>query len=260
MGGAMRHFYWVVFVFVSFFSFLGFHLDSVKATQMASVSQLREVTTTLAEYGYPDITVSDSVATFLPFSGSVSETGSGIPSSNGSADQNSWISHATDTISASGSAYGDAAWNGFTGGASVLSYSGFTYTYDVLSPSSYLFMGSGSSLRNVSDAMEAMVYADVLGRLRDLTNSTYLHTFSVGQDTSASFNYSGTLQPSRYSVYMSAQADVYPEYNEQFVDATASFQMQLKLAPSGTTIPVPEPKSVLLLLIGFAFLTRSARR
>ena len=144
--------------------------------------------------------------------------------------------------------------------ASVLSYSDFAYTFDVLSPSSYLFMGSGSSLRNVSDAMEAMVYADVYGTLRDLTNSTYLHSFSVGQDSSASFNYSGTLQPSRYSVYMSAQADVYPDYNEQFVDATASFQMQLKLAPSGTTIPVPEPKSVLLLLIGFAFLTRSARR
>ena len=74
MGGAMRHFYWVVFISVSFFAFLGFHLDSVKATQMASVSQLREVTTTLTEYGYPDITVSDSAATFLPFSGSVSET------------------------------------------------------------------------------------------------------------------------------------------------------------------------------------------
>ena len=123
MGGAMRYFYWVVFV--SFFSFFGFYLDSVKATQMASVSQLREVTTTLTEYGYPDITVSDPEATFLLFSGSVSETGSGTPSSNGSADQNSWISHATDTISVSGSAYGDAAWNGFTGGASVLSYSDF---------------------------------------------------------------------------------------------------------------------------------------
>ena len=92
---------------------------------MASVSQLREVTTTLTEYGYPDIKLCDSPTTFLPFSGSVAETGSGTPSSNSSADWNSWINHATDMISASGSADGDAAWNGFTGGASVLSDSGF---------------------------------------------------------------------------------------------------------------------------------------
>ena len=75
--------------------------------------------------------------------------------------------------------------------------------------------------------MEAMVYADVLGTLRDLTNSTYLHSFSVDQDSSASFNYSGTLQPSRYILYMSAQADVYPDYNEQFIDAPPRFKSNI---------------------------------
>ncbi len=128
----MRHFYWVVFV--SFFSFLGFHFDSVKATHMALVSQWRDVTTTLTDYGYPDIKGTDSAPAFLPYHRSVSETDGRISSSNGSADQNSWISHAINTISASGSAYGDAAWNGFTGGTSVSSYSIFFYTFDVMSP------------------------------------------------------------------------------------------------------------------------------
>ena len=234
--------------------------STADAVQFSSFSQAREVSTTISEYGYADIVGINTAADFLPFNSSVSETNGGIPSSNGSANQNSSINLAIDTIAASGSAYGDAAWSGFTGGASVVSYSGFSYVFDVLAPSSYLFTGSGSSVRNVSDAMEAMVYADVYATLSDITNSTYLHNFSAIDDWSGSFNHSGVLQPARYRVDISGSVDAWSDYSEQFVDATATYNMRLRLAPEGSSIAVPEPAGCMLMLLGLAALSATLRR
>ena len=44
------------------------------------------------------------------------------------------------------------------GRPSVTSYSIFFYTFDVMSPSDYLFSGNRSSARNVSDALKTEVY------------------------------------------------------------------------------------------------------
>ena len=166
----------------------------------------------------------------------------------------------SDTTHASGTAYGDAAWSGFTGGASVNSYSGFQYTFDVLSPSDYLFSGNGSAVRNVSNSLEAEVYADIYAKLYDVNNSTYLHNFWVGTDGTYGFNFSGTLAPARYQVPISGAVDVWSSYDEQFVDATASYSMSLRLAAVGTGISVPEPSASVLLLFGFAALTATRRR
>ena len=243
-----------------FFFVAGFSAAIAEATQMSSVGVLRGIETTISEYGYADVVDSDNVAGYLPYNNSVSATNGGIPSSNGSADQNSWINMASDTIHASGTAYGDAAWSGFSGGASVNSYSGFQYTFDVLSPSDYLFSGNGSAVRNVSNSLEAEVYADIYAKLYDVNNSTYLHNFWVGTDGTYGFNFTGTLAPSRYQVAISGAVDVRSTYDEQFVDATASYSMNFQLAPAGTGTTVPEPSASVLLLLGLAALTATRRR
>ena len=243
-----------------FFFVVGFSAAIAEATQMSSVSVSRSIETTISEYGYADVVDSDVVAGYLPYNNTVSATNGGIPSSNGSADQNSWINMASDTIHASGTAYGDSAWSGFTGGVSVMSYSGFQYTFDVLSPSDYLFGGNGSAVRIVMDSLEAEVYADIHATLRDVTNSTYLHSFSVAYDGSYAFNYSGTLAPARYQVSVNGAVDVWSSYSEQFVDATASYSMNFRLAPAGTGTTVPEPSASVLLLLGLTALTAMRRR
>ena len=247
-------------IFILIFSVKATEASGLLPPQKFPVSASREIDTTISEYGYSDITESDLVVGYLPYNNSVSATDGGIPSSNGSADQNSWISMVSDTVHASGTAYGDAAWNGFTGGASVNSYSGFIYTFDVESTSDYLFSGNGSAIRTVSDALEAQVYADVYASLQDVTNSTYLHNFSVAYDGNQGFSFSGTLSPARYKVSINAQVDVWPDYDEQFVDATASYSMNLQLVPAGVGIPVPEPASVLLFLLGLIPLWARNRR
>ena len=252
----MRTFYGIIAGL--FFFVVGFSAAIAEATQMSSVSVSRGIETTISEYGYADIVDSDTVAGYLPYNNSVSATNGGIPSSNGSADQNSWVNMASDTIHASGTAYGDSAWSG--GGVSVVSYSGFQYTFDVLSPSDYLFGGNGSATRNVSNSLEAEVYADIYATLRDVTNSTYLHNFSVAYDGSYGFNHSGTLAPARYQVAISGAVDVWSTYDEQFVDATASYSMNFQLAPAGTGTTVPEPSASVLLLLGLAALTATRRR
>ena len=64
----------------------------------------------------------------------------------------------------------------------------------------------------------------------------------------------------RYQVAISGAVDVWSSYDEQFVDATASYSMNFQLAAAGTGISVPEPSATLLLLLGLAALTATRRR
>ena len=243
----------------------GFYATNVQGTGiepplMVSVTASRATETTISEYGYADIVDSDTVTDFLHYNHTASASNGGIPSSNGSADQNSWINTATDSFHANGTAYGDAAWSGFTGGASVNSFSDFQYTFDVVSPADYLFTGSVSATRDVSNSLEAEVYADIYAQLYDVTNATYLHSFFQSSDGTHGFNYSGTLAAARYRVSVGSSVDLYSTYSEQFVAATANHSMNFQLAPAGTGISVPEPASGLILLFGLAPLLARFRR